>query len=490
MSQVFERITMGKLDNVRASMKPRPPYCCGTLPVTPDTCTLFYSTGVDHAGKMNLLSATSEELHHLMCYCRAQSPTTNNSRFTPAQLNAIEIATTFDAEHCRLTEAIRSQLLEGGNSKRPLQLLVENLKIYDAECHETFPQVLLATKEGSDGQPSLLDVYLHEYRLIKSHEESRMFSLSLDEFCDVFGLSSAELRRRESTGLRTNEAIPKGFATVLVVFPTEIEGGALLLRQGHHEWAIDLAELFARTTQTSVAFLAFYDDVQFAVRKITSGHCVILTYRLHFPTDNDIPLATLEKKDVYDVNSLTTGITELLLDPSVLPEGGYLAFGLHNQYMSTSRSVVDVGSHLKGRDAIIACVLSSLSIPWSIRILYRNVGWTEFNFLADHIVDLSSHDEVHFLMETLGNPEIVCFVGARGEPDRKRARLDENGMDGKNATDIMLVSTRPSAWSFHSHYVAGGREVMMGNLYGDVCIIAERPSLAMIRGERDQRMEG
>ncbi|KAG2750097.1 hypothetical protein P692DRAFT_20832306 [Suillus brevipes Sb2] len=305
-------------------------------------------------------------------------------------------------------------------------------------------------------------------------------------------LSSAVVRQRESTNLCADEATPKGFATVLVVFPTDNEGGALLLRQGHHEWTIDFAELFARTTQTSVAFLAFYDDVEFAVRKITSGHCLILTYRLHFSTDDDIPLATLEKKGVYDVNSLTAGIAELLLDPDVLPEGGYLAFGLHNQYMSTSTSVVDVGSHLKGRDAMIACVLSSLSIPWSVRILYRNVGWTEFSFLADHIVDLSSHDEVHYLVETLGSPEIVCFVGVRGEPDRKRAKLDKNVVEGKDATDIMLVSTRPSAWSFHSQYVAGGREVMMGNLYGDVCIIAERRSLAMtrIRGGKGQRIEG
>ncbi|KAG1782441.1 hypothetical protein EV702DRAFT_1192117 [Suillus placidus] len=481
---------MGKLDKVRASMKPRPPYCCGTLPVTPDKCTLFYSTGIDdHAGKINLLSATSEELHSLSCYCRAQCPTANNSRFTPAQLNAIEIATSFDAERCCLTEAIRSELLEGGNSKRPLQLLVQDFKIYDTECHETFPPVLPATKDDSAGQPNLLDVCLHEYRLVKSYEESRMFSLSLDEFCDVFGISPAVVRRRESTNPCTNKATPKGFATVLVVFPTDNEGGALLLRQGHHEWTIDFAELFARTTQTSVAFLAFYDDVQFAVRKITSGHCVILTYRLHFPTDNDIPLATPERKGVYDVNSLTTGITELLLDPGVLPEGGYLAFGLHNQYMSTSRSVVDVSNHLKGRDALIACVLTSLSIAWSVRILYRNVGWTEFSFLADHIVDLSSHDEVRCLVETLGRPEIVCFVGARGEPDRKRAKSDENVVEGKDATDIMLVSATPSAWSFHSHYVAGGPEVMMGNLYGDVCIIAERQSLATLSGGRDQRME-
>ncbi|KAG2150632.1 uncharacterized protein EDB93DRAFT_1249642 [Suillus bovinus] len=425
---------------------------------------------------MNLLSATSEELRHLAYYCRARSPTENNFQITPAQLNAIEIATTFDAEHRHLTEAIRSELLEGGNSKRPLQLLVQHLKIYDAECHETSPPVLAATKEGSTGQPNLLDVCLHEYQLVKSHDESRMFFLSLDEFCDVFGFSSAVVRRMESTNPYTNKAIPKGFATVLVVFPTDIEGGALLLRQGHHEWTIDFAKLFARMTQTSVAFLAFYDDVQVAVRKITSGHRVILTYRLHFPTDDDISLATLERKGVYDVNSLTTGIIKLLLDPDVLPEGGYLAFGLHNQYMSRSRSVADVDSHLKGTDAMIACVLSSLSIPWSVRILYRNVGWTEFSFLADHIVDLSGHDEVHHLVKTLGSPEVVCFVGARGKSDRRRAKSDEYVVEGKVPTDIMLVSTRPSAWGFHSHYVAGGREVTMGSFYGDVCIIAERRS--------------
>ncbi|KAG1756837.1 uncharacterized protein EDB91DRAFT_1094706 [Suillus paluster] len=472
---------MGKLDNVRASMKPRPPYCCGTLPTTPERCILFYSTGVDdHAGKINLLSATSEELNHLTRSCRVQAPGANVSRFTPAQLNAIELATTFDAEHCRLTEAIRCELLEGGNDKRPLQLIVQHLKIYDAEDHTKRPPVLPAAETDT----AVVDICLHEYRLLKSYEDSRMFSLSLDEFCNVF-----VALRREFTNPRENTATPKGFASVLVVFPTTDEGGTLLLRQGHHEWTINFAELFTRASQASVAFVAFYDDVHYAVRTITSGHCVILTYRLHFSTDDDIPLvATLEQNGIYGVNSLTIGITGLLLDPGVLPGGGYLAFGLRNQYTPVSRSMVDVGSHLKGRDAMVACVLSSLSIPWSVRILYRNIGWTEFSFLADHIIDLSGNDEVHYLMETLGNPEIVSFVGARGEPDRKRAKLDENVVEGKDATDILLVSTKPSAWSFHSQYVAGGREVMMGNLYGDVCIIAERPSLVMLRDGREQRM--
>ncbi|KAJ8590486.1 hypothetical protein M405DRAFT_162611 [Rhizopogon salebrosus TDB-379] len=294
----------------------------------------------------------------------------------------------------------------------------------------------------------------------------------------VTGVSFAAACERESTYARQDKATHKGFATVLVVFPTHVEGGALLLRQGHHEWNIDFAELFAPMAQSSVAFVAFYDDVHCRVSAVTSGHRMILTYRLQFPTGDDIPFATLDENGACDVNSLKTYIGELLLDPVVLPRGGYLAFGLHNRYTTTSMSVVTINSHLKGRDAAIVRALRSLSIPWSVRILYRNVGWTEFSFLADHIIDLSSHGEVHYLMDALGHPEIVYFVGARGEPDRKRVRLDEDVVEGKGATDIMLVSTRPSAWSVHTQYVVGGREVMMGNLYGDVCIIVEKPLVA------------
>jgi hypothetical protein len=81
--------------------------------------------------KINLLSATSEELDHFTRSRRAQARTKNKDfRPMPAQLNATEIATTFDAEHYRLTEVIRSELLEGGNDKRPLQLLANHLKVY------------------------------------------------------------------------------------------------------------------------------------------------------------------------------------------------------------------------------------------------------------------------------------------------------------------------------------------------------------------------
>jgi hypothetical protein len=42
---------MVKLDAVRAALKPRTPYCCGTLPITPERCVLFYTTGPnDRAG--------------------------------------------------------------------------------------------------------------------------------------------------------------------------------------------------------------------------------------------------------------------------------------------------------------------------------------------------------------------------------------------------------------------------------------------------------
>jgi len=60
--------------------------------------------------------------------------------------------------------------------------------IPDAEWHEIkLSSALPATDDDTVGQPGLLDIGLHEYRLLKGSEESRMFSLGLDEFCDAFG---------------------------------------------------------------------------------------------------------------------------------------------------------------------------------------------------------------------------------------------------------------------------------------------------------------
>lgn len=58
--------------------------------------------------------------------------------------------------------------------------------VQDAECHEMSLPPVSATNDDTTRHPGLLDACLHEYQL-KGNENSRMFSLSLDEFCNVSG---------------------------------------------------------------------------------------------------------------------------------------------------------------------------------------------------------------------------------------------------------------------------------------------------------------
>jgi hypothetical protein len=59
--------------------------------------------------------------------------------------------------------------------------------VQDAECHEMSLPSVPASNGDAIRHPGLLDICLHEYQLLKGNENSRMFSLSLDEFCNVFG---------------------------------------------------------------------------------------------------------------------------------------------------------------------------------------------------------------------------------------------------------------------------------------------------------------
>ena len=73
------------------------------------------------------------------------------------------------------------------------------------------------------------------------------------------------------------------FGSLVVAFPVSHEGGALVLRHKRKEWTWDSSEILAqRTNPLSVAYIAFYSDVEHEVMEVTSGNRVTLTYNLHF----------------------------------------------------------------------------------------------------------------------------------------------------------------------------------------------------------------
>src|SRR5712692_10045677 len=74
----------------------------------------------------------------------------------------------------------------------------------------------------------------------------------------------------------------KMFGSLVVVFPTPHEGGALFLRHLGHEWYFDSAQALAAADQPTIGYVAFFSDVEHEVAHVTSGNRITLTYNLYF----------------------------------------------------------------------------------------------------------------------------------------------------------------------------------------------------------------
>jgi hypothetical protein len=60
------------------------------------------------------------------------------------------------------------------------------------------------------------------------------------------------------------------FGSLVIVFPTQHEGGSLKFRHGGREWTFDSAAMVKRQKDPTIA--AFYCDIEHEVTPVTSGH--------------------------------------------------------------------------------------------------------------------------------------------------------------------------------------------------------------------------
>jgi hypothetical protein len=68
------------------------------------------------------------------------------------------------------------------------------------------------------------------------------------------------------------------FGSLVIVFPTPHEGGALHLRHRGNEWIFDSGQALAdSTSQPSIGYVAFFSDIEHEIAPVTSGHRVTLT---------------------------------------------------------------------------------------------------------------------------------------------------------------------------------------------------------------------
>ena len=118
------------------------------------------------------------------------------------------------------------------------------------------------------------------------------------------------------------------FGSLVLVFPTPHEGGELVLRHDSKDWTFDAAHILSGTAR-SVAYIAFFSDVEHEVLPVKSGHRVTLTYNLYYGPDPEdpvpedtlpLPQPSLDVRAPPHANTsaVRTALKALLDDPSTV----------------------------------------------------------------------------------------------------------------------------------------------------------------------------
>ncbi|KAJ3533048.1 hypothetical protein NM688_g7337 [Phlebia brevispora] len=161
----------------------KPPYCSGTVPVQADELLIYYvkpEAHDDNARRINPLTASPSALEHLADACEPATFGLNDedvldeSYRKAGKLDAHDFSVRLDLERNGLLDIVRAQLLAGRDTDE--------------------------------------DVYAELYKL------------------NVYGEGSFFKPHRDTP---RSEAM---LGTLVIIYPTRHEGGALIFRDGNEEW--------------------------------------------------------------------------------------------------------------------------------------------------------------------------------------------------------------------------------------------------------------
>ena len=274
------------------------------------------------------------------------------------------------------------------------------------------------------------------------------------------------------------------FGSLVIVYPVSHTGGALVLRHGDSEWTFNSAEVLATQQESTLAYVAFFGDVEHEVQEVTSGYRVTVTYNLY---NTRASVSRGPARSSAFAQELTTTMQKLLDDPTFLPKGGTLGFCLAHQYavererVTGRQEIYDVPLLLKGSDATVIDVCRALGL----RVIYRVVvettaeidlggreSWTDVDVhvLLDWIPDLS--DE--FALED-GLYQYLIGEGGRAVLPAQYAEHFKSGID------IKWVVPPEEGARFKTNYAAYGNEPTSDFKYTNLCVLVP---IGSFEGER------
>jgi len=269
------------------------------------------------------------------------------------------------------------------------------------------------------------------------------------------------------------------FGSLVIVFPTPHEGGALFLRHRGHEWAFDSGrELAAK--RDSIGYVAFFSDVEHEVAPVISGHRVTLTYNLYFKDkggpisskSEDVVSKHLSPPQAVNENAFRETFQALLENPEFLADGGTLAFGMRHAYPiscgpNQPNSLEPIYGALKGSDAVVYQTALALGFQPVLYMYYQFPGWNSDSTSAviDKIIDAS---EEGFYQEV----DLASLVAHEGGVEVCQEGQTQEGSD-RHAERTERVEWVTPVTKFNSHrstFGTYGNEPSLQVAYADLCM--------------------
>ncbi|KAL0575721.1 hypothetical protein V5O48_006255 [Marasmius crinis-equi] len=408
-----------QIEIARAAVVKSDPWISGTAKVPMESLQLYYreKANTSLARFLELKSdASAEDLSALSASCeratfgRANQDVLDESYRKAGKMDLTNFASKLDIHQTRILSTVVPHLLRGEASKREVEAELYKLNVYD---------------KGS---------------FFRAHKDTP---------------------RSE-----------RMFGSLVIVFPTSHTGGQLVLRHDGKEFTFDSAKVLAGSTDT-IAFVAFFSDVEHEVLPVTDGHRVTLTYNLYYSTPSTalfIPPAPL----VDHTSQLNATLSALLENPEFSPKGGFLGFGLTHSYpvVPGKTKLDDLIPVLKGSDQVISVACSQLGLNVSIKTAFEDEDWNgvKQQILLDTAVDLSDYGQIEeswsvlFLEE--GRGTLVHPYNKEPSPVKGFYRSPRS----KAVTWISPLSDCTSG--YNSAYLAYGNEASLNLEYVKLSLVA------------------
>ena len=265
--------------------------------------------------------------------------------------------------------------------------------------------------------------------------------------------------------------------SLVIIYPTAHEGGELVLRHKDHEWKFDAKSLTVSHPSPSLAYFAFYSDIEHEVLKVTSGRRITVTYNLYLVNQMPKLGASTVTQNFMGSPNLQSTLQGLLKSPEFLPNGGTLGLGLVHLYPVTfGTKLQEMTSYLKGEDAHAYQACRALQLKPSLRMIYEDeLSGSEYGIMVDHIVQDPDYDcqwdsYENALVEREGGVAVNKTDCAALE---NCCRVSEEACASEFITWISPFNERNRLRDTALVY---GNEVTAGCIYCSPCIIVPVPS--------------